>query len=285
MLSGRELDTNRLPAQARNWVNETLQYTHGYGVAMSPVRKSLRGLARVYGQRYPPGIRMGRATDFPTGNLLWRTPPYGNVVVKTSAEEFDYPKRDGNAFTTYEGNGGVPMGSFINRLAFTIRMMDPNLLLSTYILSESKIMYHRQIAQRAREIAPFLFFDSDPYLVISEGRLYWILDAYTTTNMYPYSKRMGRSQINYIRNSVKVVMDAYHGSVTFYQAEDEPVIAAYAAIFPTLFKSIDTMPADLRAHVRYPVDLFRIQATMYREYHMQEVQVFYNQEDLWGNSK
>ena len=117
--------------------------------------------------------------------------------------------------------------------------------------------------------------------MVSEGKLYWIIDAYTTTNMYPYSKRMGRSQINYIRNAVKVVVDAYHGSVTFYQAEDEPIIAAYAAIFPNLFKPIDTMPTDLRAHVRYPVDLFRIQATMYREYHMQDVQVFYNQEDLW----
>ncbi len=281
MLSGRELDTNRLPAQARNWVNETLQYTHGYGVAMSPVTHvTPEGLPAFMIKDIPP-VADAAELQISRPEIYYGERTYGNVVVKTSAEEFDYPQRDGNAFTTYEGNGGVPMGSFINRLAFTIRMMDPNLLLSTYILSESKIMYHRQIAQRAREIAPFLFFDSDPYLVISEGRLYWILDAYTTTNMYPYSKRMGRSQINYIRNSVKVVMDAYHGSVTFYQAEDEPVIAAYAAIFPTLFKSIDTMPADLRAHVRYPVDLFRIQATMYREYHMQEVQVFYNQEDLW----
>ena len=281
MLSGRELDTNRLPVQARNWVNETLQYTHGYGVAMSPVTHvSPEGLPAFMIKDIPP-VSDAAELQISRPEIYYGERTYGNVVVKTSADEFDYPRRDGNAFTSYEGKGGVPMGSFIKRLAFTIRMMDPNLLLSSYTLSESKIMFHRQIAQRAREIAPFLFFDSDPYLVISEGRLYWILDAYTTTNMYPYSKRMGRSQINYIRNAVKVVMDAYHGSVTFYQAEDEPIIAAYAAMFPTLFKSINTMPADLRAHVRYPVDLFRIQATMYREYHMQEAQVFYNQEDLW----
>jgi uncharacterized membrane protein (UPF0182 family) len=281
MLSGRELDTNRLPPQARNWVNETLQYTHGYGVAMSPVTHvTPEGLPAFMIKDIPP-VSDAAELQISRPEIYYGERTYGNVVVKTSADEFDYPRRDGNAFTSYEGNGGVPMGSFINRLAFTIRMMDPNLLLSSYILSESKIMYHRQIAQRAREIAPFLFYDSDPYLVISEGRLYWILDAYTTTNMYPYSKRMGRSQINYIRNAVKVVMDAYHGSVTFYQAEYEPIIAAYAAMFPTLFKSLDTMPADLRAHVRYPVDLFRIQATMYREYHMQEALVFYNQEDLW----
>ncbi len=281
MLSGRELDTNRLPVQARNWVNETLQYTHGYGVAMSPVTHvSPEGLPAFMIKDIPP-VSDAAELQISRPEIYYGERTYGNVVVKTSADEFDYPRRDGNAFTSYEGKGGVPMGSFIKRLAFTIRMMDPNLLLSSYTLSESKIMFHRQIAQRAREIAPFLFFDSDPYLVISEGRLYWILDAYTTTNMYPYSKRMGRSQINYIRNAVKVVMDAYHGSVTFYQAEDEPIIAAYAAMFPTLFKSLDTMPADLRAHVRYPVDLFRIQATMYREYHMQEAQVFYNQEDLW----
>ncbi len=281
MLSGRELDTNRLPAQARNWVNERLQYTHGYGVAMSPVTHvTPEGLPAFMIKDIPP-VSDAAELQISRPEIYYGERTYGNVVVKTSTEEFDYPRRDGNAFTTYEGNGGVPIGSFVKRLAFALRMMDPNLLLSSYMQAESKIMFYRQIAQRAREIAPFLFFDSDPYLVVSEGRLYWILDAYTTTNMYPYSKRMGRSQINYIRNAVKVVVDAYHGSVTFYQAEEEPVIAAYAAIFPNLFKPIDAMPPDLRAHVRYPVDLFRIQATMYREYHMQDVQVFYNQEDLW----
>ena len=281
MLSGRELDTNRLPAQARNWVNERLQYTHGYGVAMSPVTHvTPEGLPAFMIKDIPP-VSDAAELQISRPEIYYGERAYGNVVVKTSADEFDYPRRDGNAFTTYEGDGGVSIGSFVKRLAFALRMTDPNLLLSSYLQAESKIMFHRQIVQRAREIAPFLFFDSDPYLVVSEGRLYWIIDAYTTTNMYPYSKRMGRSPINYIRNAIKVVVDAYHGSVTFYQAEDEPIIAAYAAIFPKLFEPIDTMPTDLRAHVRYPVDLFRIQATMYREYHMQDVQVFYNQEDLW----
>jgi uncharacterized membrane protein (UPF0182 family) len=281
MLSGRELDTNRLPAQARNWVNERLQYTHGYGVAMSPVTHvTPEGLPSFLIKDIPP-VSDSPELQITRPEIYYGERTYGNVVVKTSTEEFDYPRSNGNAFTTYEGNGGVPMGGFFGRLAFSIRMMDPNLLLSSYMTSESRIMFQRQIAQRAREIAPFLFFDSDPYLVVSEGRLYWILDAYTTTNMYPYSKRMGRSQINYIRNTVKIVLDAYHGSITFYQAENGPIISAYAAMFPSLFKPISTMSADLHTHVRYPVDLFRIQATMYREYHMQDVQVFYNQEDLW----
>ena len=281
MLSGRELDTNRLPAQARNWVNERLQYTHGYGVAMSPVTHvTPEGLPSFLIKDIPP-VSDSPELQITRPEIYYGERTYGNVVVKTSTEEFDYPRSNGNAFTTYEGNGGVPMGGFFGRLAFSIRMTDPNLLLSSYMTSESRIMFQRQIAQRAREIAPFLFFDSDPYLVVSEGRLYWILDAYTTTNMYPYSKRMGRSQINYIRNTVKIVLDAYHGSITFYQAENGPIISAYAAMFPSLFKPISTMSADLHTHVRYPVDLFRIQATMYREYHMQDVQVFYNQEDLW----
>ena len=284
MLSGRELDTNRLPAQARNWVNERLQYTHGYGVAMSPVTHvTPEGLPSFMIKDIPP-VSDAPELQITRPEIYYGERTYGNVIVKTGADEFDYPRRDGNAFTTYEGQGGVPMGGFIKRLAFTIRMMDPNLLLSSYINpedTESRIMFQRQIVQRAQEIAPFLFFDSDPYLVVSEGRIYWILDAYTTTSMYPYSTRTGRSQINYIRNAVKVVVDAYHGSVTFYQAEDEPLVAAYAAMFPNLFKPLDTMSADLRAHVRYPVDLFRIQAAMYRAYHMQDVQVFYNQEDLW----
>ena len=281
MLSGRELDTNRLPAQARNWVNERLQYTHGYGVAMSPVTHvTPEGLPSFFIKDIPP-VSAAPELKITRPEIYYGERTYGNVVVKTGTDEFDYPRSDGNAFNTYQGNGGVTMGGFMDRLAFGIRMMDPNLLLSSYMKPDSRIMFQRQIVQRARQIAPFLFFDSDPYLVVSEGRLYWIIDAYTTTNMYPYSKRMGRSEINYIRNTVKVVVDAYHGSITFYQAEREPIISAYAAMFPSLFKSINTMSADLRAHVRYPVDLFRIQATMYREYHMQDVQVFYNQEDLW----
>jgi uncharacterized membrane protein (UPF0182 family) len=281
MLSGRELDTNRLPAQARNWVNERLQYTHGYGVAMSPVTTvTPEGLPEFLIKDLPP-VSVSKDLEITQPGIYYGERTYGNVIVKTGTEEFDYPRRDGNAFTTYSGTGGVPIGSFIQKLAFTIRMMDANLLLSTYIKGDSRIMFRRQIVQRAREIAPFLFFDSDPYMVVSEGRLFWILDAYTSTNMYPYSTRTGRSQINYIRNSVKVVIDAYNGDITFYQAEDEPLINAYADMFPSLFTPLSELSEDLRSHVRYPVDLFRIQAAMYRSYHMQDVQLFYNQEDLW----
>ncbi len=281
MLSGRELDTNRLPAQARNWVNERLQYTHGYGVAMSPVTTvTPEGLPEFIIKDLPP-VSSSKDLEISQPGIYYGERTYGNVIVKTGTEEFDYPRRDGNAFSTYEGTGGVPIGSFIQKLAFAIRMMDVNLLLSTYIKGDSRIMFRRQIVQRARDIAPFLFFDSDPYMVVSEGRLFWILDAYTSTNMYPYSTRTGRSQINYIRNSVKIVVDAYNGDITFYQAEDEPLVNTYARMFPSLFTPLGEMSADLRSHVRYPVDLFRIQAAMYRSYHMQDVQLFYNQEDLW----
>jgi uncharacterized protein len=281
MLAGRELDTNRLPEQARNWVNERLQYTHGYGVAMSPVTTvTPEGLPEFLIKDLPP-VSSSKDLEITQPGIYYGERTYGNVIVKTGTEEFDYPRRDGNAFTTYVGTGGVPIGSLVQKLAFAIRMMDVNLLLSTYIKGDSRIMFRRQIVQRAREIAPFLFFDSDPYLVVSEGRLFWILDAYTSTNMYPYSTRTGRSQINYIRNSVKIVIDAYNGAITFYQAEDEPLVNAYADMFPDLFTPLSEMGADLRSHVRYPVDLFRIQAAMYRSYHMQDVQLFYNQEDLW----
>jgi uncharacterized membrane protein (UPF0182 family) len=282
MLSGREMDTRRLPQQARAWVNEVLQYTHGYGVAVSPVnRVSPEGLPEFFVRDIPPVGVKDLQVDRP--EIYYGEMTYGMVAVKTGTQEFDYPSGDENKQTTYAGAGGVEIGNLFNRLALTIKFLDINLLLSNYIMRESRLMYHRQIVERAKKIAPFLHFDSDPYLVISEGRLFWILDAYTTTDMYPYSTRTGgRNAINYIRNSVKTVIDAYNGDVTFYQADnDDPIINVYGAIFPGLLKNISEMPKDLRLHVRYPVDLFRVQAFMYRTYHMQDVKVFYNQEDLW----
>tara|TARA_Y100000588_G_scaffold392638_1_gene505286 strand:+ start:1836 stop:4655 length:2820 start_codon:yes stop_codon:yes gene_type:complete len=282
MLSAREMDTRRLPQQARAWVNERLQYTHGYGVAVSPVNQvSPEGLPEFLVRDIPPvGLDDLEVTR---PEIYYGGMTYGTVAVKTATQEFDYPSGSENKQTTYAGDGGVEIGGFFNRLAFAIRFMDPNLVLTSYMLPDSRLMYYRQIVERARKVAPFLHYDGDPYLVISEGRLFWMLDAYTSTNMYPYSTRTGgRNAINYIRNSVKVVVDAYHGDITFYQADSEdPLINAYASIFPGLLVPIDEMPADLRAHVRYPVDLFRVQAFMYRTYHMQDVNVFYNQEDLW----
>ena len=282
MLSPREMDIRRLPQQARAWVNERLQYTHGYGVAVSPVNKvSPEGLPEFLVRDIPPVGHSDLEVTQP--EIYYGGMTYGTVAVKTATQEFDYPSGSENKQTTYAGDGGVELGGFFNRLAFAIRFVDPNLVLTSYMLPESRLMYHRQISERARKVAPFLHYDGDPYLVISEGRLFWILDAYTSTNMYPYSTRTsGRNAINYIRNSVKVVVDAYHGDITFYQADSEdPLINAYASIFPRLLKPIEQMPEGLRAHVRYPVDLFRVQAFMYRTYHMQDVNVFYNQEDLW----
>ena len=279
MLSARELDTNRLPSQARNWVNERLQFTHGYGVALSPVNHvSPEGLPKLMVKDIPPIADQGLEVDRP--EIYYGERTFAHVVVKTGIQEFDYPKGDENQFTTYQGSGGVELGGFFRRVAFAIRLMDVNLLLSNYISAESRILFQRQISDRVRKVAPFLFYDSDPYMVISEGRLFWIQDAYTTSDMYPYSTRW--RNINYIRNSVKVVVDAYNGAVTFYQMDTEdPIIRAYAQIFPGLFEPIESMPTELKSHLRYPIDLFRIQAARYRDYHMQDVQVFYNQEDMW----
>ena len=281
MLSAREMDTDRLPAQARNWVNERLQYTHGYGVALSPVdHVTPEGLPALMVKDIPPVFRQGLEITRP--ELYFGERRKGYVVVNTLVQEFDYPKGNDNQFSTYEGLGGVEMGGFFSRLAFAIRFRDINLVLSNYIVPGSRIMLRRQVHKRVEAIAPYLTYDSDPYLVISEGRLFWILDAYSTTDMYPYSTRGGRSNINYIRNSVKVIMDAYDGTVTYYRMDfQDPIIAAYAEMFPDLFVPAATMPADLKAHLRYPKDMFKLQATLYRSYHMQDVRLFYNQEDLW----
>ena len=281
MLSAREMDTDRLPSQARNWVNERLQYTHGYGVALSPVdHVTPEGLPALMVKDIPPVFPKGLEIERP--ELYYGEGETGYVVVNTSMQEFDYPKGDENKFSTYEGAGGVEMGGFFGRLTFAIRFRDINLLLSNYIEPQSRIILRRQVHDRAEAIAPYLQYDSDPYLVISEGRLFWILDAYTTTDMYPYATRGGRNYINYIRNSVKVVMDAYDGTLTYYRMDvDDPIIASYDEMFPGLFVPVATMPADLKAHLRYPKDMFKLQATLYRSYHMQDVRLFYNQEDLW----
>ena len=281
MLSAREMAAERLPAQARSWVNERLQYTHGYGIAMSPVNHvTPDGLPDLIVRDLPPIAAPGVEINRP--EIYYGERTYSYVVVKTSTREFDYPRGDDNVFSTYEGSGGVPLGGFPGRLAFALRFTDLNLILSSYITADSRIMFRRRIAARVNALAPFLQFDSDPYVVVSAGKLYWILDGYTTTDMYPYATRGGRARINYIRNSVKAVVDAYSGAVHLYRVDqDDPLIAAYAEIFPAMFLSLDQMPADLRQHLRYPKDLFKYQAMIYRSYHMDDVQVFYNQEDLW----
>ena len=282
MLSAREMAADRLPPQARSWVNERLQYTHGYGIAMSPVNHvTPDGLPELLVRDIPPVSAAGLEIDRPEIYYGELTRSY--VVINTGTREFDYPKGAENVFSTYAGKGGVPIGGLFGRAAFALRFTDLNMLLSNYVTDESRVMFRRQIAARVRAVAPFLQYDTDPYMVISEGRLYWMLDAYTTTDMYPYSSRGGRSPINYIRNSVKVAVDAYNGSVDFYRVDrEDPLMAAYAEIFPGLFQALEAMPPDLRRHLRYPRDMFKYQAMIYRSYHMQDVRVFYNQEDLWA---
>ncbi|MDQ1335388.1 MAG: uncharacterized protein QG552_2338 [Thermodesulfobacteriota bacterium] len=285
MLAAREMEVNLLPPQANTWVNRHLIYTHGYGLAASPVNEvTSEGLPDLFIKDVPPVSDLGLNVDRPEIYYGEKTDQY--VLVKTRTKEFDYPKGDSNVYTIYQGKGGVPIHSFFRRVLYAIEFMDTQILFTEYLTPESRIMYNRNIRARARMLAPFLSYDQDPYLVLSEGRLYWILDAYTTSDMVPYSVR-SRSPfkdepLNYIRNAVKVTVDAYNGDVSFYLMDDQdPIARAYATIFPDLLKPFEAMPEDLKRHIRYPKDLFHIQATAYAKYHMQDPQVFYNQEDLW----
>jgi uncharacterized membrane protein (UPF0182 family) len=285
MLAARELVVNQLPAQANTWVNRHLKYTHGYGLASSPVNEvTSEGLPRLFVKDLPPSFIPDLKIERPEIYYGEKTDEY--VLVKTKTEEFDYPKGDENVYTIYQGGGGVPIKSFFRRLLFAVEFLDSQILFTTYLSPESRIMYNRRIGRRARLIAPFLDYDGDPYLVVSGGKLYWIQDAYTTSHMYPYSRRsygrFGNKGLNYIRNSVKVTIDAYNGDVVFYMIDEkDPIVKTYSAIFPDLFKPFNEMPADLKKHIRYPKDLFTIQVGTYTKYHMEDAQVFYNQEDLW----
>lgn len=285
MISARELVVNQLPAQANTWVNRHLKYTHGYGVVSSPVNEvSKEGLPNLFIKDIPPVTEPDLNIDRPEIYFGEKTDDY--ILVKTKTEEFDYAKGDSNVYTTYQGKGGVVIGSFIRRLLYAIEFMDPQILFTNYLTPESRIMYNRNLQNRLNIIAPFLTYDNNPYIVVSEGRLFWIIDAYTTSDMYPYSSRSlmsgSRKEINYIRNSVKVIIDAFNGNVDFYSLEDnDPILKTYKSMFPELFKSISAMPEDLKKHIRYPKDLFSIQVDAYLKYHMEDIQVFYNQEDLW----
>jgi len=282
MLSARELAPEKLAAQAQTWINQKLIYTHGYGATMSPVNEvTADGSPNLLIKDLPP---VGEP-QITRPEIYYGEKSDGYVIVKTKTLEFDYPKGDQNAFTTYQGSSGVSIGSYLSRLIFALRFGDFNIMLTDAITPESRILYVRNIHERVRAIAPFLQYDHDPYLVIADGRLWWIQDAYTTSDRYPYSEPY-RNTFNYIRNSVKIVINAYDGSLTFYVADaEEPILRAYRGIFPTLFQSLDEMPASLRPHLRYPEDLFLVQAEMYRAYHMQDAQVFYNKEDLWETPK
>ncbi|MFQ5829268.1 MAG: UPF0182 family protein [Candidatus Methylomirabilia bacterium] len=280
MLSPRELSYEHLPS--RIWINEHLIFTHGYGIVVGPVNRiSSQGLPEFFVKDIPPGSTSFPAITRPEIYYGERSNEY--VFVQTRAQELDYPSGDQNVYTRYEGQGGISIGSFLRKLVFAARFGEIKILLSDDLTSESRIMIYRNIGERVRRIAPFLRFDRDPYLVVTDdGRMVWLIDAYTVTDRYPYSEPVPDVG-NYIRNSVKAAVDAYNGAVTFYVADPEdPLIQVYRRAFHGLFHPLDEMPADLRAHIRYPVDLFATQARMYATYHMEDPQVFYNKEDLWA---
>lgn len=279
MLATRELSADKLPSEAQRWVNRRLQFTHGYGVATSPVTE------------VEPG---GRPSFFisdvpPKGKINLERPEiyYGlkslnYLVVRTRMQEFNYPGPEGPVYTHYQGSGGVQLNSFFRKLMYAWKFKDINILISGEITGDSLIQYRRTIPERVSTLSPFLMRDGEAYSVVAGGRLYWIQDAYTTTNRYPYSTPW-QNKFNYIRNSVKVVVDAYNGDVNYYVFDpDDPVVQTYQAIFPDLFKPLEEMPEYLQEHVRYPQDLFTVQTQMLLQYHMQDPVVFYNKEDQWS---
>jgi len=286
MLAARELNVNKLPESSRNWINEKLIYTHGYGVTMNAVNGfTTEGLPALVLSDMPvrstiaslrvtrPEIYFGELTNT-------------DVYVKTRQKEFNYPQGETNALTSYEGTGGIALGGFFRRLIIALDRGDlAKLPFSDDVTAESRLLMRRNIRDRVRILAPFLHFDDDPYIIVGDdGRLSWMIDGYTTSDSYPYARsyRLGRETINYVRNSVKVVIDAYNGAATFYVFDPEdPIVAGYRAIFPSLFRDASTMPPAMRKHVRYPELLLQLQGAVYGLYHMTDPGAFYNREDLW----
>jgi uncharacterized protein len=279
LLSPRELNTASLPTQ--NFINERLTFTHGMGLALSPVNQiTEEGLPVLFVKDLPPVSPVGLTVTRP--GIYYGELSSDWVFVKTAQKEFDYPSGEEDAYTAYHGTGGVPIRSDLRRLVFSSYFGSLKILLSNDISDSSRVLYHRRITERAAKALPFLRFDADPYLVIrDDGRMEWILDAYTSSTRYPYSQAFGDGT-NYLRNSVKVVIDAYDGTIEAYLADpSDPVIETYAKIFPGLFRPLADMPKDLLAHVRYPSDLFRAQTALYTAYHMDEPDVFFHREDQW----
>ena len=287
MLAVRELNVDKLPDSSHNWINDKLIYTHGYGITMNPVNGfSPEGLPILYLSNMPvqstvsglsvtrPEIYFGELTD-------------SDVYVKTHQQEFNYPQGQSNNLSSYEGNGGIEVGGFLRRALLAFDRGDlTKVPFSDDITADSRLLMRRNVVDRVSTLAPFLTFDHDPYIVVgADGRLSWIIDGYTSSSTYPYSapSTLGNDSVNYIRNSVKAVVDAYDGTVTFYVFDsNDPILAAWRGIFPDLFKDESAMPAWLRAHVRYPETLLSLQADIYALYHMTDPEVFYNREDQWS---
>jgi uncharacterized membrane protein (UPF0182 family) len=316
MLSTREL-SNELPAAAQTWVNQYLQFTHGYGLVMNFVSKNVAGFPQFLLENVPTQSAFGLKIDKPS--IYYGEAMQGYRIVDTDIKEFDYPKGNDNVYASYSGKGGIPLDSLWKRILFAWNKGDVNILFTKYLKPESRIQIHRDVRERVAEIAPFLRLDSDPYPVLSEGKLYWIQDAYTGSSYFPYSHPQSTQPfvspspanasfgsdglgarfsgadgsqdgaapvldgLNYVRNSVKVVVDMFDGDVNFYVMDpQDPVLAVYRRAFPGTFKPLDQLSPDLKSHLRYPEDIFSAQANQYKTFHMTDPQVFYNREDLWA---
>ncbi|MGE3491352.1 MAG: UPF0182 family protein [Vicinamibacterales bacterium] len=277
MLSVRELNPAALPN--RTWINERLVFTHGHGLTLGPVNEvTSEGLPVLFVRDLPPVTTAD--IDITEPSIYFGELSGDYIIVRTSAQEFHYPKGEDNVYNQYAGTGGIPIDSLWRKMLFAARFRSYQILLSDDITNESRLMFDRQIRRRVAKIAPFLVYDDDPYPVVSDGRIFWIQDAYTTSDRYPYATAAGG--VNYIRNSVKIVVDAYQGTVQFYLSEpNDPIVQTVAKVFPTLMRPLSEMPADLRSHVRYPEGIFQIQSSVYATYHMTNPAVFYNKEDQW----
>ncbi len=279
MLSTRELSYDDLPS--KSWINEKLVFTHGNGITMGPVSRVTKdGLPEFIIKDIPPVSNADIKVTVPEIYFGELTDDY--VIANTKIPEFSYPTSEGNTYASYKGKGGVPLDSLFKRIIFASSFKAPKIFLSSDIKKESRILYNRNIMSRVARIAPFLAFDQDPYIVVSdEGKLYWMLDAYTMSKNMPYSKRLTNG-VNYMRNSVKITIDAYDGNVNFYLSDpDDAIIKVFGAIFPGLLKPMAQMPPDLKKHIRYPREFFAIQTAIYATYHMTDPKIFYNKEDLW----
>lgn len=279
-LAVREIDEEKIND---TWINRHLKYTHGYGAAVSKVDTiTASGQPEVIAGDIPP-VSDVREIQMDRPEIYFGELSNDYVIVNSDEEEFDYPDGEANKYTSYEGDAGIKLG-FLNRIMFSIREGSMNLLVSKNVNSDSRILINRNIVKRVERIMPYLTYEDDPYAVVIDGRIYWIIDAFTTSPYYPYSEPYSGTvgSTNYVRNSVKVVVDAYNGNVDYYIVDPEdPIALTYQKIFPRLFKDMSDMPEELKAHLRYPGEIFQIQADVYARYHMNDVKVFYQNEDIW----
>ena len=281
LISARELNTEKLAEQAKTWVNQHLVYTHGFGIVMSPVNEaSAQGQPNFVIRNIPP-VASDPALEVKEPRIYFGEDTTDYVIVNTGIKEFDYPQGETNAETTYGADAGPTIGGAARRVAWALRFSTLQILFSKYVTSDSQVLYARDLTTRLDRLAPWLALDGDPYPALVDGRVVWIVDGYTTSAYFPYSERLP-DQTNYLRNSVKIVVDAYTGAVTMYAFDPEdPILKAWSSIFPTLLTDAEKIPDEVAAHFRYPEGLFSVQAEIYRNYHMTDPKVFYNKEDSW----